>query len=82
MEFWKNLIDSKIYDLHYEKLINDSKLEIKSLIKFCDFNWNDNYLLFYKNKRQVYTASSGQVRQKLYSTSINSWINFAKFFKV
>ena len=82
MEFWKNIIDSEIYDLHYEKLINDSKLEIKNLIKFCDFNWNDNYLLFYKNKRQVYTASSGQVRQKLYSTSINSWINFAKFFKV
>ena len=80
MEFWKNLIHSKIYDLEYEKLINDSKLEIKNLIKFCDFNWNDNYLLFYKNKRQVYTASSGQVRQELYSTSINSWINFAKFF--
>ena len=80
MEFWNNLIPSKLYNLQYEKLINNSKLEIKNLIKFCDFNWKDNYLLFYKNKRQIYTASSGQVRQKLYTTSINSWINFSKFF--
>ena len=41
--------------------------------------WSKDYLNFYKNKNNVYTASAFQVRDKLYSTSINSWENYSKF---
>jgi hypothetical protein len=35
-------------------------------------------LSFHKTKRSVNTASHTQVRQKLYSTSINSWKNYER----
>ena len=33
---------------------------------------------FYKNKRPVKTASDVQVRNKIYSSSVNSWRNYQK----
>ncbi len=38
--------------------------------------WEDACLRFYETERAVRTASSEQVRQPIYDTSINHWRNF------
>ena len=78
IKYWESLLPNYIYNISYEKLVNNPKSQIKKLIQFCNFEWDENYLNFHKNRRTVYTASAVQVRKKLYKNSINSWKNFSK----
>jgi len=48
------------------------------LISHCELPWEDGCLEFYKTERAVNTASSEQVRQPIYSKSVNSWRRFEK----
>lgn len=76
MNFWNELLPGFIYNLNYENLINNSDLQIKNLIKFCDLKWNDNCLKHYENSRSIKTASDTQARKKIYKSSVDSWINY------
>ena len=78
MDYWKKLIPDYIYDISYEKLINNNLDEIKNLSAFCKLNWEENLTKSYQNKRSVDTASALQVRKPIYKTSINYWKNFEK----
>jgi Tfp pilus assembly protein PilF len=76
MNFWNLNIPDFIYNISYENLVSDNESEIKKLIKECNLNWDVECLSFYKNKRYVKTASDIQVRNKIYDTSVDSWINY------
>ena len=76
MKYWKKTLPEFIYELNYEKIINNPESEIRGLIKFCDLDWNSKCLEFYNNKRVIKTSSDTQVRRKIYKTSINSWKNY------
>ena len=78
MNFWKKKYPNEIYNMNYEKLIEDPRNEINKLVKFCDVDWVENYLNFYKNKKIVQTASLAQVRSPLYKSSIKKWEKFGK----
>ena len=73
MEFWKELIPDFIYDLSYEKLVNNQEPETKMLLNFCNLDWDKNCLNFYENKRGIITASFVQARKPVYKKSIKSW---------
>ena len=66
-------------DIKYEYLITDAKNEIKNLLSFCDLDWEDSCLEFYKNKRPVKTVSSAQVRKSFYNSSVDSYKNYENF---
>jgi len=76
MSHWKLHLQDFVYDIKYEKLINNPDEEIKILLKKCDLTWDDSCVNFYKNKRLVKTSSDTQVRKKLYKSSINGWENY------
>ncbi|MBA1337264.1 MAG: Tetratricopeptide (TPR) repeat [Pelagibacterales bacterium] len=76
MNHWKKTLPSFIFDLRYEKIINEPDKEIKKMIKFCNLNWDVKCLNFHENKRPIKTTSANQAREKIYSTSINSWLNY------
>ncbi len=78
MKFWLKKFDNKIFNMDYEKLIENKEQETKKLLKFCDLNWDNNCLDFHKNKRSVSTASLAQVRQPLYKTSVEKWKKYSK----
>ena len=48
------------------------------MVNFCDIDWTENYLNFYKNKKIVQTASLAQVRSPLYKSSIKKWEKFGE----
>lgn len=81
MNFWKSKIPNFIYDISYENLVNDSKSEIGKLLKFCELDFEENCLHFYKNKRAIKTVSAAQARQKIYKSSLSSAVNFEPFLK-
>ena len=75
MSFWNDEFKNKIYNLTYENLINNKKVEVEKLLKFCDLEWDENCLNPHKNKKLVGTASLAQIRSPIYQSSINKWKN-------
>ena len=78
MEHWKNMLPKFVFDIKYEKIIQDPKKQIRNLLNECNLNWNINCLKFYNNKRPIKTASDTQARKRIYVSSINSWKNYEK----
>ena len=76
MTEYKNKFRSKIYDLNYDSLVTNPKEEIKSLISWLGWKWEDKYLSSHLNQRSVSTASKVQVRSPINSKSIGGWKNY------
>jgi len=73
MDFWHKKFPGKIYDVCYEDLTANQEQETKKLLEYCELDWDENCLNFHKNKRAVKTASSLQVREKMYQGSSDAW---------
>lgn len=76
MRHWKNSLDLDVLDIRYEDLVTSPGQEIRKILEFCRLDWSDDCLNFHKNRRRVFTASRSQVRQPLYSGSVNRWRNY------
>ena len=79
MNFWIKEFGNKIYNLNYETLTTDQEGETKKLINYLGLQWEDACLTPEKNKRIVKTASSKQIRQKVYKGSSQKWKKFEPF---
>ena len=73
MTFWHELFPNKIYDISYEDLTTNQEKETRKLLEYCELDWDENCLNFYANKRTVKTASSLQVKEKMYQGSSEIW---------
>ena len=81
MDYWHKLFPGKIYDVCYEDLIIDQEEKTRKLLQYCELDWDENCLSFHKNKRAVKTASSEQVRQKIYQGSSEAWKKHEAYLK-
>ena len=81
MKKYKNRFPAKIYDLNYDSLVTNPNQEIKSLIKWLGWEWDDSYLSPHLNTRSVSTASNIQVRSPINSRSIGGWKNYKEMLK-
>ena len=81
MTKYKDRFRSNIYDLNYDSLVSDPSQEIKSLISWLGWQWDDSYLLPHLNPRPVSTASSVQVRSPINSKSSGGWKNYKNMLK-
>jgi len=81
MNFWHKKFPGKIYDLNYEELTTNQKSETKKLLEYCELEWDENCLKFHENTRGVQTASSAQVRKKMYQGSSEVWKDYEKYLE-
>ncbi len=81
MREYKNRFRLKIYDLNYDLLVSNPNQEIKSLISWLNWKWDDSYLSPHLNPRSISTASSVQVRSPINSKSIGLWKNYKNMLK-
>jgi len=81
MTKYKNRFRSKIYDLNYDSLVNNPKEEIKSLISWLAWQWDDLYLTPHLNPRSVSTRSNLEVRSPINSKSVGGWKNYKDMLK-
>ncbi len=81
MKHWDNTFGNRIYKINYEDLIKNQKEEIKNLLNYCDLEWDENCMSFYKNKKSVSTASLAQVRNPMYKSSMAQWENYSEKLK-
>ena len=81
MEEYKIKYSENIYDYYYEDLIENPNDVLTGIINWLDWDWDDKYLSPHQNKRNVYTASSAQIRKKFYSSSIGIWKEYKELLE-
>jgi len=81
MQEYKIKYGENIYDYYYEDLIDCPNKIIPEIINWLGWDWHDKYLSPHKNKRNVFTASSAQIREKFYSSSIGIWKEYEELLK-
>ena len=64
-----------------EGLVTNPSYEIKSLINWLGWSWNDLYLSPHLNKRKVSTRSNVQVRSPINTKSLGGWKNYKEMLK-
>jgi hypothetical protein len=79
MEHWREVLPKDaFYELQYEELVTDKETQTRRLIEYCGLEWNDACLESHKTERGVKTASIIQVRQPVYTTSVERWRHYEK----
>jgi hypothetical protein len=76
MAHWQAVLPLKIHPVDYESLVTDPELNSRALIEHCAVDWDERCLQFHRNDRAVHTPSKWQVRQPMYSSSIDKWRRF------
>ncbi|SET33973.1 tetratricopeptide repeat-containing sulfotransferase family protein [Thalassotalea agarivorans] len=71
MDHWHALFPGEILDVHYEQTVDDLPSQVSRILEFCGLEFEQGCVEFYKNKRQVKTASSEQVRKPIYKSALN-----------
>ena len=79
MNFWAKFLNIKIYELNYDALTINQKLETKKLIDYLDLSWEETCLNPEENKRTIRTASQSQVRKRVYKGSSRAWQKFSPY---
>lgn len=73
MEHWRRVLPGFVLDVHYENVVRDLDAQVRRMLDFCDLPFEEACLNFHETERAVKTASSEQVRQPLYASSVNLW---------
>jgi len=69
-----------IYDLNYEKFINNPEAESKKLMEYCGLPWDKKCLEFYRRKDIVSnTASDVQIRKAIHKYSLDKYLPYKPF---
>lgn len=74
MAHWRQVLPSEsMLEVQYEELVADQETVTRRMISFCGLEWDDACLKPEENERSVKTPSVWQVRQPMYSTSVERW---------
>lgn len=80
MAHWRQVLPpGSILEVPYEGLVEDLAGWTARMLEFIGLEWDDHCLDFHKTDRDVATASTWQVRQKIYHTSVQRWRKYEKF---
>jgi tetratricopeptide (TPR) repeat protein len=80
MEHWRKVLpEDSFIEVQYEDIVADMETQARRLIDWCGLEWDDACLEFHKNKRSIRTASVTQVRQPIYTSSVERWRNYEQF---
>lgn len=79
MEHWRQVLpEGAFFDVRYEELVAEPEEKTRALIEYCGLDWDDACLTPHKTKRTVKTASVTQVREPVYTTSVERWRRYEK----
>jgi len=78
MNHWKRIIRIPLMEVVYEDLVENQEAVSRNMISFCEVDWDQQCLRFNESERIVNTPSYDQVRQPIYTKSINRWKNYEK----
>ena len=81
MDHWDKVLPGFVLRVQHEDVVSDLETQVRRMLEFCDLEFEDPCLEFYKTERSVRTPSSEQVRQPIYTTGLEQWRNFEAHLK-
>lgn len=75
---WQETLGDNYCEVHYEDVVADTEAEARRLVAFLGLAWHSACLEFHRNPAPVATASSVQVRQPVYRTSVGRWRRYER----
>lgn len=80
MAHWRSVLpEGTVLDVPYEGLVADQEGWTRRILSFIGLPWHDQCLEFHRTQRAITTASSWQVRQRIYQSSVERWRNYEAF---
>jgi tetratricopeptide (TPR) repeat protein len=82
MAHWRQVLpEGAFLEVRYEDLVTDNEAQTRRLIAYCGLEWNDACLKSHETKRSVRTASVTQVRQPIYTSSVERWRKYETYLR-
>ena len=82
IELYKKMHGDFIYDLEFEKFVDDPINESKKLMSFCDLPWDKGCLEYYKKEDMISrTASNVQIRKAIYKDPKDKNLPYKQFLR-
>ena len=79
MDHWDSVLPGFVYRVQHEELVAAPEANIRALLDFCGLPFEDACLNFHETERAVRTPSSEQVRQPIFTSSLDQWSHFDAF---
>lgn len=73
MAHWNTIFPDQILENRYEDMVADLEKQTRKVLDFCGLDWDPNCLNFHESDRAIRTASVTQVRQPIYTGSVEKW---------
>ncbi|MDR3689859.1 MAG: sulfotransferase [Fimbriimonas sp.] len=74
MEHWRLVLpEDRFIEVNYEDVVTDRRTQLERILNLAGLPWDDAMLHHESNDRNVNTPSLWQVRQPIYTTSIERW---------
>ena len=82
MNHWRSVLpEGSFLEVQYEDIVADMETQARRLIDWVGLDWDDACLSFHKTRRNVRTASVAQVRQPIYSSSVERWRHYEAYLE-
>jgi tetratricopeptide (TPR) repeat protein len=76
MDHWDRVLPGRVHRVQYEDMVADTEQQIRALLDYCGFEFEEQCLRFYETKRAIRTPSAEQVRQPVYKEGLEQWRHF------
>ena len=76
VEHWGRVFPAPVLTIEYADVVSDLEGVARRLLDACQLEWDPACLEFYRSKRVVRTASVVQVRQPIYTSSLDRWRHY------
>lgn len=77
MAHWRAQLPLKMLELRYEDTVADLEGQARRIVGFLGAPWDARCLSFHESSRAVQTPSRWQVRQPIYTRSVERWRSYA-----
>jgi tetratricopeptide (TPR) repeat protein len=79
MAHWQAVLPARVHVLRYERLVEDTEVEIRALLDFCSLPFEPACLRFWETARAVQTPSAQQVRRPIFRDGLEAWRPYEKW---
>ena len=73
MQHWHDVMPGAVLDVHYEDLVTDTDAQARRVLAWCGLDWQEAVLRPADNQAPSTTASAAQVRDPVYTSSLQKW---------
>lgn len=76
IEHFKQACSLPILDVQYEEIVEDQRGQTERMLEFIGLDFDEDCMRFHEHQRSVNTASTDQVRQKMYTKAMRRFTNY------